>query len=331
MKTILYRLFDHRHLDRQEARQILTNIAEGRYNAAQVAAFVTVYLMRSITVDELAGFRDALAEMRPPLALEDHDAVDIVGTGGDNKNTFNISTAACFVVAGAGRQVVKHGNFGSTSISGASNVMAHHGVRFTADADRLRRSLDGCGVAYLHAPLFSPALAAVAPIRKELAVRNFFNLLGPLINPARPRRQLLGVYNLALARLYHYLYQQGETVYTIVTSLDGYDEISLTAPFKVFAAAGETIHTPRSLGLAPVAPDELRGGATVAEAAAIFDRVLGGTATAAQTDAVTANAAFALRLFDPAAPVEACVAAARESIDSGAAGRAFKKFVELNA
>jgi len=331
MKTTLYHLFDHRHLDRSEARDILKNIAAGRYNNSQIAAFVTVFLMRSITVDELAGFRDALLDMGVSVDLSDYDAIDIVGTGGDNKNTFNISTAACFVTAGAGYPVVKHGNYGSTSVSGASNVIEHHGVTFTADADRLRRSLDACGVAYLHAPLFSPALKAVAPIRKELAVRNFFNMLGPLVNPAQPRRQMLGVFNLKLARLYHYLYQQTDTAYTIVNSLDGYDEISLTAPFKVFSSCGEAIYTPESLGFTRIAERDLHGGGTVGEAAAIFDAVLAGKGTAAQTDAVVANAAFAIHTFDPRVSTADTILAARESLASGRARQAFQKFVAINS
>ncbi len=331
MKNVLYHLFEHQHLDRGEARQILMNIATGRYNASQIAAFITVFLMRSITVDELAGFRDALLEMRLPVDLSDYDAIDIVGTGGDNKNTFNISTAACFTVAGAGYPVVKHGNYGSTSVSGASNVMEFHGVKFTADVERMRRSLDACGIAYLHAPLFSPALKAVAPIRKELAVRNFFNMLGPLVNPTLPRRQMLGVYNLKLARLYYYLYQQSGSDFTVINSLDGYDEISLTAPFKVFTNREETIYTPESLGFKTILECDLHGGTTIAEAAAIFDRVLAGTATAAQISAVAANAAFAIRTIDPKISLETAIAQARESIESGKAQQAFKKFVALNS
>ena len=331
MKKVLSHLFEHQQLDRESSRQILLNIATGTYNPAQIAAFITVFLMRSITVDELAGFRDALLEMRVPVDLSGYDAVDIVGTGGDNKNTFNISTAACFVVAGSGYHVVKHGNYGSTSISGASNVMEQHGVRFTQDVSQLRRSLDTCGIAYLHAPLFSPALKAVAPIRKELGVRNFFNMLGPLVNPALPRRQLLGVYNLKLARMYTYLYQQTEVDFSIVHSLDGYDEISLTSEFKVLSHAKETIYSPEQLGFTRAQESDLFGGETPAEAAKIFDRVLSGTASDAQTGAVVANAAFAIQTVNPHISVENAIAQARESIESGKARQVFKKFLEVNA
>ena len=216
MKQILYKLFEHQYLGRDEARMILQNIAQGKYNESQIASLITVFLMRNISVEELCGFRDALLEMRVPVDLNDYKAIDIVGTGGDGKNTFNISTAACFVVAGAGYPVIKHGNYGATSISGASNVMEQHGVKFTTDNSKLRRSMDECNMVYLHAPLFNPALKAVAPVRKALGVRTFFNMLGPLVNPAIPAYQLLGVYNLPLLRLYSYTYQETQTKFTVV-------------------------------------------------------------------------------------------------------------------
>lgn len=331
MKEILYKLFEHQYLSREEARSVLQGIAEGRYNEAQTASLITVFLMRSISVDELCGFRDALLEMRLPVDLTDYKPIDIVGTGGDGKNTFNISTAACFTVAGAGYNVVKHGNYGATSVSGASNVMERHGVRFTTDIDRLRRSLDQCRIAYLHAPLFNPAMKAVAPVRRALAVRTFFNMLGPLVNPALPAYQLLGVYNLPLLRLYTYAYQEGGTRFAVVHSLDGYDEISLTADFKVSTCEHEKIYSPRSLGFPLCPPQELEGGDTPEAAARIFDRVLEGTATEAQLNVVTVNAAFAIQVMRPEKSIETCVAEARESLLGGRARETFKRFVELNS
>lgn len=331
MKQILNRLFDHDRLDRNEARGIMLRISQGEFNESQIAAFITVFLMRSITIEELSGFRDALLELRIPVDLSEFPAIDIVGTGGDNKNTFNISTAACFVTAGAGYHVVKHGNYGATSVSGASNVMEAHGVKFTADPDRLRRSLDRCGMAFLHAPFFNPALKKVAPVRKALAVRTFFNMLGPLVNPSIPKYQLLGVYNLKLGRMYNYLYQQTDTEYTIVNSLDGYDEISLTDDFKCFSRAGEEIVTPESLGFARSGEADLYGGETVGEAARIFDRVLDGTATAAQTNTVVANAAYAIHTIDRTKPLTECIDAARSSLESGKARQTLKRFIEINS
>ena len=221
MKEILYQMFDHRNLTRAQAREVLLNISDGKYNDCQLSAFMTVFLMRSITTEELSGFRDALLERRVAVDLDASQAIDIVGTGGDGKNTFNISTATCFVVAGAGYRVIKHGNYGASSVSGASNVLEAHGVRFTDDIDRLRRSFDRSGVCYLHAPFFSPALKSVGGVRRALGVRTFFNMLGPLVNPVMPRHQLLGVYNLKLLRLYHYICQQNGIDCTIVHSLDG--------------------------------------------------------------------------------------------------------------
>ncbi len=331
MKNLLYKMFEHKNLSREEAREVLLNIADGRYNDAQLAAFMTVFLMRSITLDELSGFRDALLERRRPVDLGGVKAIDIVGTGGDGKNTFNISTATCFVVAGTGRKVVKHGNYGASSVSGASNVLEHHGVCFTDNQDRLRRSLDECGVSYLHAPFFSPALKSVAPVRKALAVRNFFNMLGPLVNPTLPEYQLLGVYNLKLMRLYNYIAQKSGVKCTIVHSLDGYDEISLTTPFKAVSAEGEKVYTPESLGFRQATEQDLRGGDTIGDAANIFDAVLAGKATEAQENCVVANAAFAIRTLDPEVALETAIGEARESIRSGRAAETFRKFVEINS
>lgn len=330
MKDLLYRLFEHQYMDRTEARQVLEGIASGQYNAEQVSALITVFLMRSISVEELAGFRDALLDMRRPADLSDYEPIDIVGTGGDGKNTFNISTAASFVVAGAGYNVVKHGNYGATSVSGASNVIERHGVRFTDDRDRLRASLDACRIAYLHAPLFNPAMKAVAPIRKNLGVRTFFNLLGPLVNPAMPKYQLLGVYNLQLFRLYNYAYQSGGTRFGVVYSLDGYDEISLTSAFKVATPEKEQVFTPEQIGLCRCRAEELSGGDTPEEAARIFDAVLENTASDARRDCVVANAAFAIRVICPQKSVDECLAEARESLVSGKAAATFRKFVEIN-
>jgi len=331
MKNLLYRLFEHNYLDRDEARQVLINMARGEYNENQIAAFITVFLMRSITTGELSGFRDALLEMRVPVDLSQYNAIDIVGTGGDNKNTFNISTAACFVVAGAGYNVVKHGNYGASSVSGASNVIEAHGVKFSADQNLFRRSLDECNMAFLHAQYFNPALKIVAPIRSMLGVRTFFNMLGPLVNPTMPRRQMLGVYNLKLARLYNYLYQQADTDFCVVNSLDGYDEISLTSEFKIFDNRGEKIYSPEELGLARCVESDLYGGETVAEAAAMFDDVLYNRATKPRKEVVIANAAFAINIFEPQKTIEECIAVARESLESLAAARTLEKFIEINS
>lgn len=331
MKNLLYKMFEHKNLSREEARSVLLNIADGRYNDAQLAAFMTVFLMRSITIDELAGFRDALLERRLPVDLGCDNAIDIVGTGGDGKNTFNISTASCFVVAATGRKVVKHGNYGASSVSGASNVLECHGVKFTSDIPRLRRSLEECGMSYLHAPFFNPALKVVAPVRKQLAVRNFFNMLGPLVNPTLPKYQLLGVYSLKLMRLYGYIAQKEGINCTVVHSLDGYDEISLTAPFKVMAAEGDSMLTASDLGMQGVAPESLSGGDTVEDAAVIFDNVISGRGSREQEDCVVANAAFAIRTLSPEVSLADALSEARESIRSGRALETFQKFVELNS
>jgi len=331
MKNILYKLFEHQYLGREEAKTVLQNISLGKYNDAQVASLITVFLMRNISVEEILGFKEALLDMRVEVDLGEYSPVDIVGTGGDGKNTFNISTTACFTLAGAGFNVVKHGNYGATSVSGASNVMEQHGVKFTSDINKLKRSMDKCNIAYLHAPLFSPAMKAVAPIRKSLGVRTFFNMLGPLVNPVMPTYQLLGVYNLPLMRLYSYTYQESGSKFAVVHSLDGYDEVSLTSDFKVVDSTSEKIYTPESLGFKRCTEEDLYGGDTPEAAACIFDDVLNNRATEAQKNCVIANAAFAIQVMQPEKSIEDCIGVARESLESGNALRVFKQFVELNS
>ena len=330
MKELLYKMFEHKSLTREEAREVLLKISDGEYNDCQLSAFMTVFLMRSITTEELTGFREAILERRVSVDLDGQEAIDIVGTGGDGKNTFNISTAACFVVAGAGFRVIKHGNYGASSVSGASNVLEQHGVKFTSEVGKLQQSLDSCGVAYLHAPYFSPALKSVGGVRRSLGVRTFFNMLGPLVNPVIPEYQMLGVYNLKLARLYNYLYQENQVNYCIVHALDGYDEVSLTSPFKVIDKEGEAIYTPEQLGFETISRQELEGGKTVEEAAGIFKRVLAGEATEGQRNCVIANAAFAIKTLKPALSLEDAIGKAADSLKSGKAAKTFKKFLELN-
>ena len=331
MKEILLRLFAHEELSSSEACSLMLGVTNGDYNDAQLASLLTVFQMRGVTVPELVGFRRALLSTRVPVDLSDYAPIDIVGTGGDGKNTFNISTCACFVVAAAGYTVAKHGNYGATSVSGASNVMEQHDVRFTADEARLRRSVEGCGVAYLHAPLFNPAMKHVASVRRSLQVRTLFNLLGPLINPCCPPYQLLGVADLAQMRLYTLTLQELGVGFAVVNNLDGYDEISLTDEFKVMTNRYETIYRPSDLGFALAPQEALSGGATPEEAAHIFDAVLQGRATQAQTDCVLINASFAIQARHPQRPIDECVAVAHEALASGKAWKTFCRFVELNS
>lgn len=330
MKEILYKLFDYHYLSREEAKQVLFSIIDGEVPDTQIASLITSFLMRSISVEEVLGFRDALLEMRVGVDLSDYNPFDIVGTGGDGKNTFNISTAACFVVAGAGYNVVKHGNYGATSISGASNVIEQQGVKFTTDNHKHRKNLDQCHFTYLHAPLFSPALKAVAPVRKSLGVRTFFNVLGPLVNPVQPKFQMLGVYNLAMSRLYGYIYQEEKKKFCIVHSMDGYDEISLTSQFKVITNKGEQLYNPEEIGFTRVKQEELYGGNTLEEASQIFRNVLHAKATDAQTNAVLINAAFGIQTIDQEKSIDECLEIAKDSLYAKKALKMLEKFIELN-
>ena len=330
MKTILTRLFNHEELTAEESRQILLNISRGMYPEAQIAALLTVFQMRGITVDELTGFREALMETRVPIDFAPYRPIDIVGTGGDGKNTFNISTCACFIVAGAGYKVAKHGNYGATSVSGASNVIEQHGVRFTNNPDILKRSMEECNIAYLHAQLFNPAMKTVGSVRKALGVRTLFNLLGPLVNPCKPAYQLLGVADLSQMRLYTNVFYKLGIDFAVVNSLDNYDEISLTDEFKVMTRNYERIYRPQALGFSAVRPEELSGGACKEDAARIFDNVLNNRAEAAQTQCVIVNAAFAIQVMEPEKEIEECIAIARESLESGRALKTLEKFIEIS-
>ncbi|MBQ7869946.1 MAG: anthranilate phosphoribosyltransferase [Prevotella sp.] len=332
MKEILNRILNHEELTREETKDILVGITKEQYPAEQITALLTGLQMRGITVDELLGFRDGILETGVPVPLDCERYIDVVGTGGDRKNTFNISTTACFVIAGAGYKVAKHGNYSATSISGASNVIASHGVKFTDDIDRLNRCINECGIIYLHAQLFARAMKFVGPIRKSLQFPTCFNLLGPIVNPSKPQCQLLGVATLDQMRLYSNVYRKIGIDYGIVNSIDGYDEISLTGDFKVTTNIYERIFSPQDLGFDIARPEELVAGATEEEAARIFDNVLSNTALPAQKNIVLANAAFGIQVLERGKKsIDECVAIARESIDSGRALKTFHKFVELNS
>jgi len=327
MKAILNHLFEHKTFTREQSKEILTAIAQGKYNNSQMAAFMTAYCMRSITVNELEGFRDAMLELCLPIDLETGEVIDLCGTGGDGKDTFNISTLASFVVAGAGYKVAKHGNYGVSSGCGSSNVMEFLGSVFTNDTDKLKTNIDKANICFLHAPLFHPAMKTVAPIRRELGVKTFFNMLGPLVNPAKPQNQLVGVFNLELARIYAYLYQKSDVKYTILNALEGYDEVSLTCDFKTFSAGGEKINSIESLGFTKLNPGEILGGSTISESADIFMNVLNNEATPAQSNVVLCNAALAINTIKPQASFADCFYEAEEALISKKALNSFKTLI----
>ena len=293
-----------------------------------MAAFMTAYCMRSITVHELEGFRDAMLELCLPIDLETGQLIDLCGTGGDGKDTFNISTLASFVVAGAGYKVAKHGNYGVSSGCGSSNVMEYLGCHFTNDADKLKTHIDKANICFLHAPLFHPAMKTVAPIRKELGVKTFFNMLGPLVNPAKPNNQLVGVYNLELARIYAYLYQKSNVKYTVLNALEGYDEISLTCDFKTFSADGEKLNSIEELGFEALEQSQIAGGSSISASADIFMEVLTGAATTAQNNVVLCNAAMAIKTICPEKSFSDSFYEAEEALLAKNALRCFKTLAE---
>mgnify|MGYP001137687014 CR=1 FL=1 len=329
MKKLLNRLTHHEILSKQEAKQALINISEGNANHSQIASFLTVYMMRSITIEELEGFRDALLELAIPINLSSYNPIDLCGTGGDEKNTFNISTLASFITAGAGVNVTKHGNYSVSSISGSSNVLENLGVKFSNDQAFLENCLEKAGICVLHAPLFHPAMKFVAPVRKELAVKTFFNMLGPMVNPAKPTNQVVGVFSLELARIYSYLYQNTDTNFRIIHALDGYDEVSLTGNTKVVGNHINTVLTPEDFQAEKIKAEEIYGGNTIPEAVQLFQKILNGEGTVAQNNVVCANAALAISTANKINLDEA-LSAARESLQSGKALQKLKTLQKLS-
>ncbi|MFY0652682.1 MAG: anthranilate phosphoribosyltransferase [Cyclobacteriaceae bacterium] len=329
MKDILNRLFEGQTLSRAEAKDVLTEIGQGQHNNSTISCFLTVFMMRPIKAEELGGFRDAMLDLCVPVDLEGYDAMDMCGTGGDGKDTFNISTLASFVVAGVGQNVAKHGNNGVSSSCGSSNLLSHFGYEFTNDVDRLRKEIEEASICFLHAPLFHPAMKHVGPVRKELGLKTFFNMLGPLVNPSRPKKQLAGVYNTEVQSLYQAVFKEEGMDFSVVHALDGYDEISLTGDFLVANENGIDLYKPAEIGFEQLAPEALYAGGTIKESAEIFMNVLNGAATKAQTDVTVANAALGLLAVKRVGSFDDGIAAAKESLDSGKALAAFNKFLEL--
>ena len=329
MKAILNKLYKHERLSKSEATQVLKDIASEQYNAAHLASFMTVFMMRPITAEELSGFRNALKELSIKVDLSDYNTIDIVGTGGDGKNTFNISTLTSFIVAGTGQKVAKHGNYSVSSQSGSSDMLESFGYNFTNKESVLREHLEKANICFLHAPKFHPAMKAVGPTRKALALKTFFNMLGPLVNPSSPKNHMLGTFNLEIARLYNYILQEENVNYGIVHALDGYDEISLTSGFKFFTKKGEQIINPEDLGQKRIQQSEIYGGNSIADAAKIFKSILEGGGTEAQNNVVLTNAAFALKIVDETKSFETAFSEAKDSLFGLKAKRTLEKLLSI--
>ena len=330
MKKILEKLFDHNYLEYEESKKVLKEISSKKYNYSQVASFLTVYKMRNPSVQEIEGFRDALLDLCVKIDLSsDFETIDLCGTGGDGKNTFNISTISSFVVAGAGYKVTKHGNYGVSSSCGSSDVLQQLGIKLSNDDGYLKKCLDKGNFCYLHAPLFHPAMKNVAGVRKELEFKTFFNILGPLVNPLQPKNQLCGVYNLEISRLYGYVFENSKKNYSILYSLDGYDEISLTSDFMKISRNDSTINSPDYFGFDKINPDEIKGGESIEDSASIFTKILENNATKSQTDVVLANSAIAIQTITNKT-IDECLSIAKQSIDSGSALNCLKKIQLLS-
>ena len=330
MKKILEKLFDHNYLEYEESKKVLKEISSKKYNYSQVASFLTVFKMRNPSVQEIEGFRDALLDLCVKIDLSsDFETIDLCGTGGDGKNTFNISTISSFVVAGAGYKVTKHGNYGVSSSCGSSDVLQQLGIKLSNDDGYLKKCLDKGNFCYLHAQLFHPAMKNVAGVRKELEFKTFFNILGPLVNPLQPKNQLCGVYNLEISRLYGYVFENSKKNYSILYSLDGYDEISLTSDFMKISRNDSTINSPDYFGFNKINPDEIKGGESIKDSASIFTKILENKATKSQTDVVLANSAIAIQTITNKT-IDECLSIARQSIDSGSALNCLKRIQLLS-
>ncbi len=330
MKKILEKLFNHNYLEYEESKKVLKEISSKKYNDSQVASFLTVFKMRNPSVQEIEGFRDALLDLCVKIDLSsDFETIDLCGTGGDGKNTFNISTISSFVVAGAGYKVTKHGNYGVSSSCGSSDVLQQLGIKLSNDDGYLKKCLDKGNFCYLHAPLFHPAMKNVASVRKELEFKTFFNILGPLVNPLQPKNQLCGVYNLEISRLYGYVFENSKKNYSILYSLDGYDEISLTSDFMKISRNNSTINSPDYFGFDKINPDEIKGGKSIKDSASIFTKILENEATKSQTDVVLANSAIAIQTITNKT-IDECLSIAKQSIDSGSALNCLKKIQLLS-
>ena len=328
MKDILTELINHKTLTRDVAKNTLLEISTGKKNISQVSAFLTIFMMRNITADELEGFRDALLELCIPVDLSDFNTIDLCGTGGDSKDTFNISTTSAFVTAGAGIKVAKHGNYGVSSSCGSSNVLEYLGIKFSNNNSFLKKCVEESGICILHAPLFHPAMKNVAPIRKELGLKTFFNMLGPLVNPSNPNNQMVGVYNLELARLYSSILQKTKKNFSIIHSVDGYDEISLTDDVKLFTNNNEQILRPSSFGFKKIEPNSISGGETVYESAEIFMSILSNSSSKEQKNVVAINSGLAISTATGLS-IEDGIKKAKESIESGNAKKVFESLKKI--
>ncbi len=329
MKEILTHLFDKNTLTKQEAKDVMLQIGQGKYSDPEIASFITVFLMRKIHPDELSGFREAFLDLCVPVNLSNFNTIDVCGTGGDEKNTFNISTLSAFVLAGANVKVVKHGNYGVSSSCGSSNILESLGYTFSNDNNKIRKEIEEANICYLHAPIFHPSMKYVVPVRKSLKLKTFFNLLGPMVNPAKPQNQIVGVYSEEALELYHRVFLAAGIHSIILYSLDGYDEISLTGNFQAISQNEDKIYTPESIGLQNVKPEELFGGNTVEEATKLFVDILEGKGTSAQNAVVIANSGFALKCYFPDKSIQECISTAKESLESKNALNAMKKLIVL--
>ena len=328
MKNLLKDLYNHKIMSKEESKAALISLTDGSANSSQISSFLTVFLLRDITSEELDGFKEAMIELSLYVDIDGDELIDLCGTGGDGKDTFNISTISSFVVAGSGIKVAKHGNYGVSSSCGSSNIISHLGHEFSNNISSLKYSLDKSNICFLHAPLFHPSLKNISPVRIELGVKTFFNMLGPMVNPIQPKSQLVGVFNSNIFRLYSHIYSQTNKSYCIVHSIDGYDEVSLTGSFKLFSNNQDLMLKPKDLGFNVIDSVKLSGGKNIKESSKIFLDILKNKGTSEQVDAVLANSGLAIYCAKKLNSIKDGIEIARESLESGKAYNCLKLFIE---
>jgi len=327
---LIDKLINQETLTRSESSVVLNNITNGIYNDSQIVVVVTALQMRSVTADELKGFRDALLEMSTKINLNIGDCIDVCGTGGDGKNTFNISTITAFVLAAGGYKVVKHGNYGVSSFCGSSTILEHLGYKFSTNETNLQEQLDTNNICFLHAPLFHPCLKRVSAIRTELGIRTFFNFLGPLVNPIQPNLQLTGVFNLKIARLYKDILTTERKAFNIVHSMDGYDEVSLTSPVKLFSETSEQLFYPEELTEQTISEADLFGGHTILQSEKIFREIIEGKGNTIQNEVIKINAALGMKCFKPELSIKEAQQEAEDILKSGKVAQLVENVIKIS-
>jgi len=323
--NFLKKILRQEQLNINESEAFIHAIANDEFSEVELGGILTAIQMRGLTLDEFKGFRNALESYADRVSLYTNEAIDVCGTGGDGKDTFNISTTTAFILSAMGYKVIKHGNYGVSSICGSSNVLEYLGFNFTKDEQVLNQQLEKQNICFIHAPLFHPVLKKVAPVRKQLGVGTFFNAMGPLLNPIQPKFQLTGTYSLELAKIYQVLLRDKRQSFKVVYALDRYDELTLTADARVLGNNSDEILNANSFGVEVTSPENLKGG-SIEQSANMLRSILGGHASEELINVVASNTALGMSCFHPEKQYKILFEEAKAFISSGQAIKFHKQF-----